>query len=235
MAITPPLALFRGGQEPQHSNVTLRAHPPPSRLQARAALLIGGLVLYGVSDAMLIVAGLGLDPWDVLHQGLSRSLGLQVGTWSVLVGAIVLVAWIPLRQAPGVGTVCNVVVIGAVINATLAVVPPLVGLPLRAAVLVVAVALNGVATGAYIGAGLGPGPRDGVSTGIAARGHSLRVVRTVIEGGVLAMGWLLGGTVGIGTVLYAVAIGPITHLTVPALRLADRRGDRGRRSSSRED
>src|SRR5207245_966289 len=113
-------------------------------------LLLGGLALYGVSDAMLVLAGLGLDPWDVLHQGLARALGLQVGTWSVLVGALVLLGWVPLRQRPGVGTVCNVVVIGTVIDAVLAFVPAPHNLPTRVAVLVAAVALNGVATGAYI-------------------------------------------------------------------------------------
>jgi uncharacterized membrane protein YczE len=182
-------------------------------------LLFGGLTLYGVSDAMLVLAGLGLDPWDVLHQGLSRTVGLQVGTWAILVGALVLLAWIPLRQRPGLGTVCNVIAIGSVIDITLAVVPAPHTLAIRAAVLVGGVLLNGVATGAYIGAGLGPGPRDGLTTGIAARGHSLRLVRTGVEVSVLVVGWLLGGTVGVGTVLYALAIGPITHITIPALRL----------------
>jgi uncharacterized membrane protein YczE len=195
---------------------------PLDRRGVRIPLLFAGLLLYGVSDAMLVLAGLGLDPWDVLHQGLARTVGLQVGTWSVLVGALVLLAWIPLRQRPGVGTVCNVVVIGSVIDLTLWVVPAPTELGVQIAVLVGGVLLNGVATGAYIGAGLGPGPRDGLSTGIAARGHSLRVVRTVVEVSVLAVGWLLGGTVGVGTVVYALAIGPITHLTIPALRLAGR-------------
>lgn len=192
---------------------------PATRRTKRVTLLLVGLALYGVSDAMLVLAGLGLDPWDVLHQGLSRSLGLQVGTWSILVGALVLLAWIPLRQRPGLGTVCNVVVIGLVINLTLALVPAPHGLALRSGVLAAAVLLNGVATGAYIGAGLGPGPRDGLSTGLAARGHSLRVARTTIEIIVLAAGWMLGGTVGVGTVLYALTIGPLTHVTIPVLRL----------------
>ncbi len=200
----------------------LLAPMPGTRRPARIALLFGGLTLYGVSDGLLVLAGLGLDPWDVLHQGLSRTLGLQVGTWAVLVGALVLLGWIPLRQRPGIGTACNVIVIGLLINATLALVPAPHGLPWQAAVLVGAVVLNGVATGAYIGAGLGPGPRDGLSTGIAARGVSLRRVRTAVEVTVLALGWLLGGTVGVGTLLYALAIGPITHLTVPALQLRAR-------------
>jgi uncharacterized membrane protein YczE len=198
----------------------LLAPVPDSRRPARAVLLLGGLVLYGVSDAMLVLAGLGLDPWDVLHQGLSRTVGGQVGTWAILVGAVVLATWIPLRQRPGVGTLANVIVIGLVINVVLAGVPVPHDDLVRWVVLLAAVGLNAVATGAYIGAGLGPGPRDGLSTGIAARGYSLRVVRTVIELAVLASGFALGGTVGVGTVIYALAIGPLTHLTIPALALS---------------
>ncbi|MGI8614925.1 MAG: YczE/YyaS/YitT family protein [Nocardioidaceae bacterium] len=212
----------------------LLASVPATRRPARFALLLAGLVLYGVSDGLLVLAGLGLDPWDVLHQGLSRTVGLQVGTWAIIVGALVLLAWFPLRQRPGLGTVCNVLVIGLVINLTLATVPAPHTVAVRVVVLVGAVALNGVATGAYIGAGLGPGPRDGLSTGIA-RGLSLRLVRTAIEISVLVLGWLLGGTVGVGTLLYALAIGPITHVTIPAFRLPERPRDTGhdQRSGSR--
>ena len=127
--------------------------------------------------------------------------------------------WIPLRQRPGIGTACNVVVIGTVIDVFLAVVPAPHALPLRWLSLLAGVALNGVATACYIGAGLGPGPRDGLMTGIARRGHSLRLVRTSIELSVLAIGWLLGGTVGIGTVLYAISIGPLVHLLLPRLTI----------------
>jgi uncharacterized membrane protein YczE len=201
--------------------VLLLAPVPASRRPVRVALLFAGLALYGFSDGLLLLAGLGVDPWDVLQQGLSRTVGLQVGTWAILVGAVVLLGWIPLRQRPGLGTVCNVVVVGLVINVTLGYLPAPHPLWWRIVVLVGAVVLNGIATGAYIGAGLGPGPRDGLTTGIAARGHSVRVVRTGIEAGVLLTGWLLGGTVGVGTVLYALAIGPITHVTIPALRLDD--------------
>src|SRR4051812_21288894 len=157
----------------------------------------------------MLLAGLGVDPWDVFHQGLSRRFGLGVGTWAIIVGAIVLVLWIPLRQRPGFGTVSNVIVVGSVIDLSLATIPAPHGLASRTAVLLAGVFLNGVATGAYIGAGLGPGPRDGLMTGLAARGHSIRVVRTALELTVLVSGWLLGGTVGIGTVIYALAIGPL--------------------------
>src|SRR2546430_4011493 len=181
----------------------------------RLVQLFAGLILYGVSDSMLLLAGLGVDPWDVLHQGLARRTGIPTGTWAMIAGAAVLLLWIPLRQRPGLGTLCNVVVVGAVIDLVLAVVTPPRSLPVQAAVMVSGVVLNGVATGLYIGAGLGPGPRDGLMTGLAARGHSLRVVRTCIEVTVLLAGWLLGGTVGIGTVVYAVCIGPLAHVFVP--------------------
>jgi uncharacterized membrane protein YczE len=191
--------------------------PPPR--QRRLAQLAMGLVLYGVSSAMLVLAGLGLDPWDVLHQGLSRRIGLGVGTWAIIGGVIVLLLWIPLRQRPGLGTFANVLVVGAVIDLVLAVVPPPTTLGLRVAVLLGGVVLNGVATGAYIGAGLGPGPRDGLMTGLAARGHSIRVVRTAMEVTVLAAGWALGGTVGVGTVVYALSIGPLAHHLIPRLAI----------------
>lgn len=191
---------------------------PPPRLR-RLSQLYAGLVLYGFSDALLLLAGLGVDPWDVLHQGLSRELGLGVGTWAIIVGAAVLMLWIPLRQRPGFGTLSNVVVIGAVIDLCMATIPAPTGLAARFAVMLAGVVLNGVATGAYIGAGLGPGPRDGVMTGLAARGHSIRAVRTGIELTVLASGWLLGGTVGIGTVVYALGIGPLAHIFIPMLRI----------------
>lgn len=168
---------------------------------------------------MLLLAGLGVDPWDVLHQGLSRRLGLGVGTWAIIVSVFVLLLWIPLRQRPGFGTLSNLVVVGLTIDAILATVPPVHGLAARVIVMLGGVVLNGIATGAYIGAGLGPGPRDGLMTGLAARGHSVRVVRTCIEITVLLTGWLLGGTVGIGTVVYALGIGPIAHLSIPLLAI----------------
>ncbi|MEA2382376.1 MAG: hypothetical protein QOH72_2347 [Solirubrobacteraceae bacterium] len=189
-------------------------HRPVRRL----AQLYAGLVLYGSSMALQIRAGLGLDPWDVLHQGLADRTGLSFGTVVIIVGAIVLLAWIPLRQRPGFGTVSNVFVIGIAVDATLAVLPHAGSLPVAVAMLVAGVGLNGLAGGAYIGAGLGPGPRDGLMTGLVRRtGGSVRVVRTTIEVTVLVAGAALGGTVGIGTVVYALSIGPVVHALLPRL------------------
>jgi uncharacterized membrane protein YczE len=184
-------------------------------VRLRLVQLYCGLVLYGVSSSLLVLAGLGLDPWDVFHQGLSRTFGLAIGTWAILVGAVVLLLWIPLRQRPGIGTVSNVVLVGLTMNVVLGHVDPPHAMAARIACLACGVFLNGVATGAYIGAGLGPGPRDGLMTGLAARGHSIRVVRTGLELTVLVTGWLLGGTVGIGTVVYALSIGPLAHVFIP--------------------
>ena len=195
---------------------------PPDARGRRLAQLAAGLVLYGVSAAMLVLAALGLDPWDVLHQGLSRQLGLGIGTWTVIVSFVVLGLWWPLHQRPGFGTVANAVAVGLVMGLVLGAVHPPHAPAARAALLVGGVVLNGIATGMYIGAGLGPGPRDGLTTGLAARGHSIRVVRTAIEVSVLAAGFALGGNVGIGTLLYALAIGPISHITIPALAVRTR-------------
>jgi uncharacterized membrane protein YczE len=200
--------------------VVLPIQPVPAdRRVRRFAQLLVGLVLYGVTAAMLVLAGLGLDPWDVLHQGLSRQFGLGIGTWAVIVSLLVLLMWWPLRQRPGVGTLLNAVFVGVVIDLVLWLADPPSALGARIALLVLAVLGNGIATGLYIGAALGPGARDGLTTGIADRGHKIRVVRTVIELTVLVCGWILGGTVGVGTVAYAVAIGPITHWTIPGLMI----------------
>jgi uncharacterized membrane protein YczE len=158
----------------------------------------------------------------VLHQGLSRRIGLGPGAWVCIVGALVLALWIPLRQRPGIGTLSNVIVIGVVLDLMLAMFDPASAAWARAALLVSGILLNGIATGLYIGARLGPGPRDGLMTGLAGRGHSLRVVRTAIEVTALAAGALLGGTVGVGTVAYALAIGPLAHVFVPLFALPDR-------------
>lgn len=183
----------------------------------RLTQLYAGLTLYGVSMALMVRSGLGLDPWDVFHQGVARQMGLSIGTVTIAVGALVLLLWIPLRQRPGLGTVSNVVVIGLVVDAALALLPDRGGLPVRVGLLVVGIVANGAATGLYLGAALGPGPRDGLMTGYVARrpGRSVRLVRTTIEITVLALGWLLGGTVGVGTVAYALAIGPLAQLFIP--------------------
>lgn len=189
----------------------------------RLVQLYSGLVLYGVSLALMVRAGLGLDPWDVFHQGLADRLPLTFGQVVIVVGALVLLAWIPLRQRPGLGTISNVFVIGLAVDAALALLPAPEPMAWRIAFLVAGVVLNGVATAAYIGAGLGPGPRDGLMTGLVARtGRSVRLIRTSIELSALATGWLLGGTVGAGTVLYAISIGPLVHALLPRLTIRER-------------
>lgn len=191
----------------------------------RLVQLFIGLALYGASMALMLRAALGLDPWDVFHQGLSAQTGVSIGMLVNLVGAVVLLLWIPLRQRPGIGTVANVVVIGTAMDLTLAVLPAIDGIWLQAGALAGAVAANGLAGALYIGAGLGPGPRDGLMTGLARRtGWSLRLVRTGIELTVLALGWLLGGTVGIGTVIYAFAIGPLVQAMLPFVAIPERAG-----------
>ena len=175
-----------------------------------------GLVLYGVSTALFVHANLGADPWDVFHLGVAKQLGISFGTVIILPGAAVLLLWIPIRQMPGLGTVSNVIVLGLAADATLAVLPPLESMVARSALLVGAIVLNAIATGMYIGAGFGPGPRDGLMTGLHARtGWSLRGIRTAIELSVLLIGWLLGGKFGVGTVIYALSIGPLIQLCLP--------------------
>jgi uncharacterized membrane protein YczE len=196
-------------------------HPSLSR---RLLQLLAGLFLYGVSLAFLIRAGLGLAPWDVLHQGLARHTGATVGQMVIVVSFIVLLAWIPIRERPGFGTFANAILIGVFVDLTMLVLDDVHALWLRITLMLLGVLLNGVATALYIGASLGSGPRDGLMTGLVRRtGRSVRLVRTVIEVTVLAGGWLLGGTVGIGTLLYAFAIGPIAHVLLPVLTVAGRR------------
>ena len=181
----------------------------------RGSVLLLGLTGYGFSMAMMVRAGLGLDPWDVLHQGLALNTGMTIGIASAVVGVAVLLAWIPLRNRPGIGTVANVIVIAVTVDTGLAILPTPTSLAVRVAMMVGAVVLNAISTVLYIGAGLGPGPRDGLMTGLVVRtGLSVRLVRTSIEATVLAVGWLLGGTVGVGTVLYAFGIGPLVQVFV---------------------
>jgi uncharacterized membrane protein YczE len=196
------------------------------RLALRVVNLFVGLVLFGASLALMLRSGLGLGPWDVLHQGLAERIGLPIGQVVIGVAMIVLLLWIPLRQRPGFGTVSNVIVVGLAVDASLALLPEPYPLAARFGYLILGILANAVATGLYVGAGLGPGPRDGLMTGLARRGHSIRLVRTMIELSVLAVGWLLGGTVGIGTVLYAVSIGPLVGMLLPRLTIAVHKGER---------
>ncbi|HEY6481496.1 MAG TPA: hypothetical protein VIZ00_15780 [Streptosporangiaceae bacterium] len=193
-----------------------------ARLPLRLAWLYAGLAGFGLSLALLVQARLGLDPWDVLSQGIARRTGIPIGWVVDIIGAFVLLAWIPLRQRPGIGTVSNVILVGIVLNAALGIIPAPAALAWRLPMLAAAIVLNAVATACYLGARLGPGPRDGLMTGIVARGHSLRRVRTAIELTVLVAGVALGGSAGVGTVAYALAIGPLVHLLLPRLTLAER-------------
>ena len=204
-------------------HVPLRNLGPLAQLRAphlprRIVQLLVGLTLYGVSMAMMVRGALGLDPWDVFHMGVASHVPLTFGQVTIVVGALVLLLWVPLRQWPGLGTVANVVVIGLAADAGLALIAEPDAWWARAALLLSGLVLNGVAGGLYIGSQLGPGPRDGLMTGLARRtGLSIRLVRTTIEVVVLLIGWLLGGSVGLGTVLYAVSIGPLVQFFLPRL------------------
>ncbi|MET4924939.1 hypothetical protein P3L51_21740 [Streptomyces sp. PSRA5] len=208
-------------------------------LSRRLCQLYAGLLLYGVSLAMMLNAALGLDPWDVFHQGLADLTGLSFGTATVITGVVVLLFWIPLRERPGLGTVSNVLVIGPTVDITSPLLPTPHTLLPSFLLLAAGIVLNGVASGAYIGAGFGPGPRDGLMTGIHRRsGRSLRLIRTSIELSVLAVGFLLGGTIGLGTVLYAVTIGPLVQFFLPVLTPAPRpagKEDLSRQEAERSD
>lgn len=189
----------------------------------RLIQLFWGLALYGFSMGLMVRSELGLNPWDVFHQGLAERTGLSLGTIVVIIGAAVLLLWIPLRQRPGIGTISNVFLIGIWADVSLWLIPPANGLPMAWVMLLGGIFLNGVAGGAYIGAGLGPGPRDGLMTGLVRRtGKSVRLIRTGIEAAVVAVGWLLGGTLGLGTLLYAIAIGPIVHRMLPLFTIPER-------------
>ncbi|MFJ8885896.1 YitT family protein [Streptomyces sp. NPDC102402] len=183
-----------------------------TRLTRRLIHLYVGLALYGASSALLVRAGLGLEPWGVLHQGLAERTGISIGVVSIIVGAVVLLLWIPIRQRPGLGTVSNVFAVGIAMDGTLALVPDVHGLGARIPLMAAGIVLNGVATGLYISARFGPGPRDGLMTGLnRLTGRSIRLVRTALEVAVVVSGFLLGGSLGAGTVLYALAIGPLAQ------------------------
>ncbi len=185
------------------------------RLARRISQLIVGLVLFGVGIGLMLQSGLGVPPWDVLHQGLSRQFGLTVGIWSIIVSLAVLVLWLPLRQPYGLGTLLNALIIGVVIDLTGLFIPPATMTGVAWAMLLAGVVLIGIASGLYIGANLGPGPRDGLMTGIARRGPSIRLTRALIEITVLTLGWVLGGTFGLGTIVFALAIGPLVQFFLP--------------------
>lgn len=185
----------------------------------RLVRLFVGLLCFGLGIALLVHADLGLGPWDVLHQGISRRTGIPIGTVGIIVGALLLLLWIPLRQRVGIGTVANTLVIGVVIDVTLWLLPASAPFAVRLVEVPAGIVLMAVGSGFYIGAGLGPGPRDGLMTGIAARGPSVRVVRTGIEVTVLVLGWLLGGTVGVATAIQAVTIGPLVQWFLDRLAL----------------
>ncbi len=196
-----------------------------SNLLARLVRLYLGLAGFGLSLALMVRARLGLGPWDVLHQGIARRLGVQIGWVVIAVSALVLLAWIPLKLRPGAGTVSNVVLIGVFTNLFLDLLRAPGGLATRSIWVVTGIALNAVSTALYIGARLGPGARDGLMVGLAARGHSIRVVRTAIELSVLAIGFALGGTVGVGTLAYALTIGPLVHLLLPVFGFRPRESE----------
>lgn len=198
------------------AQVDLSPIPVRVRPVARLPQLLIGLWLYGTSMALMVRAGLGLAPWDVLHDGLTNRLGWSFGAVTALTSIIVLLLWIPLRQRPGIGTVANVVVVAVSVDVTLAVLPQAHALGWQIALLAGGALLNSAATAVYVGARLGPGARDGLMTGLHARtGWSVRVARTGIELAVLAAGWLLGGSVGVGTIVYALLIGVLTQSLLP--------------------
>ena len=201
--------------------------PHAGQMLRRLLQLYVGLVLFGVSMALLVRSRLGNIPWDVLHQGLVRQLGGTIGGWSIVVGVLVLLLWIPLRERPGLGTVSNVFVIGASVDAALALLPVPHPLALRVGFVAVGIVLNALATAAYIGARLGPGPRDGLMTGFVRRtGGSVRRVRTLIEAVVVLTGWALGGTLGLATFVFALTIGPLVHVFLPLLDVVPRPAER---------
>jgi uncharacterized membrane protein YczE len=194
------------------------------QLFRRFTQLLIGLVAFGASMAFLVRSNIGAMPWDVLSLGLTRHFGLTLGTWSVIVSIIVVLLWIPLRQPPGIGTICNIFVIGFSVDMTLAILPQATFIGAQVAYMFIGVLLNGLATAAYVGVRLGPGPRDGLMTGLTKRTRlPLFLVRTGIEVVVVITGWILGGTVGVATFAYALLIGPLVHRLLPVFTIKPRR------------
>ena len=184
-------------------------------LRRRMIQLLVGLVLFGVGIAMMLKSGLGLPPWDVLHQGLTEEFGLTVGIWSIIISFVVLVLWLPLRERYGIGTVLNAIIIGVVIDLGVLVIPEPDNVWWDLLLMAGGISVIGLASGMYIGANLGPGPRDGLMTAISRRGLSIRVTRWGLEIVVLITGILLGGTFGVGTIGFALLIGPIVQYFLP--------------------
>jgi len=206
---------------PRLLNLSPLAQLRAGRMPLRLTQLFVGLTLYGLSIALMIHGGLGAMPWDVLHVGLAGRLPFAIGVIMVSVSILVLLAWMPLRQMPGLGTIANALWIGVAADIVLRLLPVAAGLPWQLAYMGSGIVLNALATAMYIGSQLGPGPRDGLMTGISrVTGRSLRLARTAIEVVVVAAGWLLGGVVGVGTLLYAVAVGPLTQFFLPYLTIA---------------
>lgn len=195
---------------------------PEDRPIERISRCVIGLALFGVGVALLLRAELGAAPWDVFHSGVSERTGIPVGVVIIATGAALLLTWIPLRERPGLGTVLNALEIGLVVDLALPLLPEPEALWFRIPAMLAGIALVGIGSGAYIGAGLGPGPRDGVMTGLARRGWSIRRARTGIEVGVLVVGVLLGGSIGVGTAVFALGIGPLVQLVLPRLTVSPR-------------
>jgi uncharacterized membrane protein YczE len=187
----------------------------------RSVRLLAGLVLFGLAMALLLEARAGLDPWNVFHQGVTRHVDLTIGQVTVISSLVLLALWVPLRQRPGLGTIANAIVVGPVLDLGVAWFPTAHGALEQGVFMVVAILATAVATGLYVGAGWGPGPRDGLMTGLAARGIPLGAARAGIELSVLVAGWLLGGSVGVGTVAFALAIGPLVHRAMPWLAVSE--------------
>lgn len=188
-------------------------------LTRRFVNLVMGETLFGLGIGLMLHSNLGIPPWDVLHQGLAERLGMTVGIWSIIVSVVVLAGWLPLRQPYGIGTILNAIIIGAVLDLSSLFLPEPEALAARIALLAGGIVVVALGSGLYIGADLGPGPRDGLMTGIAARGPSIRLTRTVLEASVLAGGWALGGTFGVGTIAFALFIGPMVQFFLPRLHI----------------
>lgn len=190
-------------------------------LPRRLIQLYAGLVTFAFGEALIVQAKLGVMSWDVLHQGLTEHLGLSIGVWSIIVGALVLLLWVPMREKPGLGTISNVIVIGSSLDVFLHLVPAATSIGWRVSMLLLGILINGIATAAYIGARLGPGPRDGLMTGLVRlTGRPVAWIRTGIEVSVVGVGYLLGGNLGGGTLLFVLTIGPIVHVFLPRLTIS---------------